>query len=298
MQIKETQLRYLIRQSLITEIDTSFRTSSRIASSRAKECSFKTKIPAKFLSLFSSENIQDLRNKIFKKIPDLGVITKKLDADIASLDRILPTLMSYITSYSYAIGTSCFNYYIVFKALQIIEGFFVMIGALDPIKRVTSDDNNDGIPSPFEFTLAIKTKANNMGSNRNTLGFVNNFPFYSLPNLSEEGANANNLVKFKADLEHNENLISEINGLRANTGSRLFSKITEILEIDDLNKVKKAKAAFSDSEMNQRDVEGYKKAAIAGITSSITESMRSYTDVLAVDGEFKEAWVRFQRRHS
>ena len=298
MQIKETQLRYLIRQSLITEIDTSFRTSSRIASSRAKECSFKTKIPAKFLSLFSSENIQDLRNKIFKKIPDLGIITKTLDSQIAELDRILPTLMSYITSYSYAIGTSCFNYYIVFKALQIIEGFFVMIGALDPIKRVTSDDNNDGIPSPFEFTLAIKTKANNISSNRNTLGFVNNFPFYSLPNLSEEGANANNLVKFKADLEHNENLISEINGLRANTGSRLFSKITEILEIDDLNVVKKAKAAFSDSEMNQRDVEGYKKAAIAGITSSITESMRSYTDVLAVDGEFKEAWVRFQRRHS
>ena len=295
MQIKETQLRYLIRQSLITEIDTSFSNNSRIASSRAKECSFKTKIPAKFLSLFSSKNIQDLRNKIFKKIPDLGIITKTLDSQIAALDSILPTLMSYITSYSYAIGTSCFNYYIVFKALQIIEGFFVMIGALDPNKRVTNDKNTSATPGPFDFTLAIKTKANNMGSNRNTRDFVNNFPLYSLPKLSKEGANANNLVKFKADLEHNENLISEINGLRADTGSRLFSKITEILEIDDLNVVKDRN--FPDT-VDQRLVERFKIAAIAGITSSITESMRSYADVLASDSEFKEAWVRFQRRHS
>ena len=295
MQIKETQLRYLIRQSLITEIDTSFSNNSRIASSRAKECSFKTKIPAKFLSLFSSENIQDLRNKIFKKIPDLGIITKTLDSQIAALDSILPTLMSYITSYSYAIGTSCFNYYIVFKALQIIEGFFVMIGALDPNKRVTNDKNTSATPGPFDFTLAIKTKANNMGSNRNTRDFVNNFPLYSLPKLSKEGANANNLVKFKADLEHNENLISEINGLRADTGSRLFAKITEILEIDDLNVVKDRN--FPDT-VDQRLVERFKIAAIAGITSSITESMRSYADVLASDSEFKEAWVRFQRRHS
>jgi len=296
MQIKEERLRFLIRQTLLSERDTSFRQrGGRISDSRAKKCPFQVKIPAMFLELFSSKNIGDLRSKMLAKLPTAGIVSNKMDSTIAELDRILPSLIGYIDTYAYTTGVSCFGYYIVYKALQIIEGFFVMLGALKPIKRITNDQALDG-SAGVDFNLAIKRRSSELASSGRNHGFVNSSPFYSLPTLSEDGADADNVDKLKGDLDFNDRMISNINTARSDTESRLFKEITEILDISNINEIKNAQ--FPDTKLSLAQIDRYKKTAINGIKVNLYEAMRSYTDPLTNNAAFKNEYEIFQRRHS
>ena len=295
MQIKEARLRLIIKQTLLKELDKSFRSRGSIASSRAKECPFQVKIPEKFVTLFSSTNIQTLRGKILGMLPDAGLLSKKMDSTIEELDKILPPLMGYINTYTLAIGTSCGVYYLVYKALQIIEGFLVMVGAIGPEKRTTTDNPKAG-SSGIDFLLQIKSRSLNMSSGMNSRLFVNTFPFYSLPALSELGPNVDNVDKLKGDLNYNEEMISDISSIRANTEARLFKKITEILKIDDNPDIRDI--SFPDVALTAGQIEDYKSAATTAIISGVYESLRNYTEPIANNPAFKSAYTDFQRRHS
>ena len=225
MIIKESVIRKIIMNAILSEV-TGPR-MGQIETAAELECPYYRDMPEKFATLLKSGTFGEMSNTLSKKFPkiasDLGLLglgsgageisrNQNHPSDIAAIadsNNSAQILFGYISSYLYATGMGCLEYYYLGVALDFLNTLFG--GSNNNSQSMVNSAENNVI---VEFRKGIEEKALNLANKAsNTAGFINKYPFYSFPSLAAKGPqyNENDSVDLlKKDLKQYQLKIGKI----------------------------------------------------------------------------------------
>lgn len=315
MQIKEKQLRKMIRSALLSEI-TDFGTGRIGASAKdAIDCPYYTEIPEKLASLFNSTSSQEFIQKLSERVPRLGKDFEALGvgqtsrqsgitkggmnpADIGSVtksDNAVQILAGYFNSYLYVIGFGCLQYYYLTLILDFLAKVLGVEDAEPAAKKGKDNDKNYG----RKFINGIKEKTFELSSRKDRSGFVNNYCFYALPNLSDEGPNSDNLDELDRDLDDYQKKIDSIRSIsHRQDPSDAFREICDILDIQSTSFYEKLKDDLDGIEDNPELTEELKRKAVADMLIALGEAKENFSKAEETNPEFASRIKEFFTRNT
>jgi len=304
MQIKESDIRRMVRNAILSEV-----TKSRMGNLRTmkeEDCPYYREIPAKFAELFNSSTAQEFQSALTKKFPsisaDLGIvgfsknglgIKRSLDPKnigaISSSSNPAQILFGYFNSYLYATGFGCLQYYYLSLALDFLGTLLGVGDSPDRQQNLSDSKNNIGI----KYLKGIEEKA--LELSKNSTGFINNFSFYVFPELSKKGANyseSDNIDLLELDIKNYQQKINEIRRIRAASIDDAYQEISKIMKIENTKYIRSIDLSSIDVDDIQL-VEKFKKNAIADLIISFDKARLNYNDVYGSNLEFKKVLERF-----
>ena len=298
MLIKESDIRRMIRQSIMSEVTTP--RMDNLFTMQEEPCENYRDTPEKFANLLKSGTFGGMADTLTKEFPklasDLGILglgkkagkTKgKVEMDdVASIagTNNAEMLFGYISSALYTNGMGCLGFYYLDQVLNFL-GF--LLG--DDDKSSKASQTNDIV----RWKEGINEASTALASD--STGFINNYPFYALPSLAAKGPEYNeedNVDLLKKDLKAHQAKIDKIRNVRTVSPNDGYKDIVKILELSGTTfnqKIDLSKIDSKDSPL----VEKLKKSAIVALLDSLVQARLSYNSIIDTDRAFKREFENF-----
>jgi len=316
MKISESELRLIIRSSLLNEV-TSFGQNANYASIEdIADCPFYTEIPAKFANLFNTRFAGFFVSKLLSMMPSkklkqflgndfetLGIgqgrnagIVDDLDpkniAEIMKSNNAIQIIAGYFNSYLYFMGTSCLAYYYLGEILTMIG---MLLGDVDATAAGQRSKDNAASFS-FKFTEGISERSKQLS--RRSSDVISPFAFYALPRLAAEGTNHDDVDLLKKDLEDYQSKFNEIESINDDKPGRFFSAACRILNLKDTNFFITNEEKFKGHPANRDAVEEMKKDVKASLIVALREAVQAYETPMNNNSDFKQEVDNFFTRNN
>lgn len=298
MLIKESDIRRMIRQSIMSEVTTP--RMDNLFTMQEEPCENYRDTPEKFANLLKSGTFGGMADTLTKEFPklasDLGILGlgkkagktkgKAEPYDIANIagTNNAEMLFGYISSALYTNGMGCLGFYYLDQVLNFL-GF--LLG--DGDKSSKASQTNDIV----RWKEGINEASTALASD--STGFINNYPFYALPSLAAKGPEYNeedNVDLLKKDLKAHQAKIDKIRNVRTVSPNDGYKDIVKILELSGTTfnqKIDLSKIDSKDSPL----VEKLKKSAIVALLDSLVQARLSYNSIIDTDRAFKREFENF-----
>tara|TARA_R110000851_G_scaffold103460_1_gene220483 strand:+ start:2149 stop:3072 length:924 start_codon:yes stop_codon:yes gene_type:complete len=302
MLIKESDIRRMIRQSLMSEV--TMPRMGNLVTMKEEPCDNYRDTPEKFANLLKSGTFGGMADTLTKEFPklasDLGILglgkkAGKIKGDTGALNDIASIagtnnaemLFGYISSALYTAGMGCLGFYYLDQVLNFL-GFLLGDGDESSANAKASQTNDivrwkEGIN---EASAALAS---------DSTGFINNYPFYALPSLAAKGPEYNeedNVDLLKKDLKAHQAKIDKIRNVKTVSPNDGYKDIVKILELSGTAFNQKIDLSKIDSKDRQL-VEKLKKSAIVALLDSLVQARLSYNSIIDTDRAFKREFENF-----
>jgi len=298
MLIKESDIRRMIRQSIMSEVTTP--RMDNLFTMQEEPCENYRDTPEKFANLLKSGTFGGMADTLTKEFPklasDLGILglgkkagKTKGKAEPYEFAKLAGTnnaemLFGYISSALYTNGMGCLGFYYLDQVLNFL-GF--LLG--DGDKSSKASQTNDIV----RWKEGINEASTALASD--STGFINNYPFYALPSLAAKGPEYNeedNVDLLKKDLKAHQAKIDKIRNVSTVSPNDGYKDIVKILELSGTTfnqKIDLSKIDSKDSPL----VEKLKKSAIVALLDSLVQARLSYNSIIDTDRAFKREFENF-----